>query len=167
MWHSPSQPSAPCCSVERGGHHIGTSSSGSAHMLQQCLSRLKKTLHAAGFGDVYSRLRLGDSVCVCVFFFTLILCPSAARGLLQVFQQEGLEDLRAAMESSQDVQHPPASLAAITAQHKSANIHSGLQAREKRRVQCVLVCGVYVVNVLKQTYGLELVLAVSCLRSWQ
>lgn len=68
-----------------------------------------------------------------------------------MFQQERLEDFRAAMESSQDVQQPPASLATITAQRKSAQIHSGLQARGRERsvCVCVLVCGVHVGNVFK------------------
>lgn len=85
------------------------------------------------YGNVFS-------VMVCVL--TLILCPSAASGLLQVFQQEGLEDFRAAMESSQDVQQPPASLATIAVQHKSAQTRLGLQARgRKRSVVCVgLLC---------------------------
>lgn len=96
--------------------------------------------------------------------FTLILCPGTDRGLSQVFQQERLEDFRALMESSDDVQQPPASLAAITAQ--STQIHSGLedQGREEHTCVCWFV---YKVNVVKSTYGLELVLAVSCLRSWQ
>lgn len=72
------------------------------------------------------------SVCLCVFF-TLILFPSAARSLQQALQQEGLEDFRAAMESSKDVQQPPTSLAAITVQHKSAQILSGLQAWGRKR----------------------------------
>ncbi len=74
----------------------------------------------------------------CVSVFTLILSPGAARGLLQVLQQEGLEDLRAAMESSQDIKQPPASLATITVQHQSAQTHSGLQAQgEEGSVVCV------------------------------
>lgn len=109
----------------------------------------------------------------CVFFFfTLILCSSAEGGLLQVFEQEGFKDLGAAVEGSQDVEQPPASLATITAKCKNAWIHSGLQAWGTERSMCVCVraglgCGVYISNVFKQTYGLELVLAVSCLRSWQ
>lgn len=83
-------------------------------------------------------------VCVCVCAFTLILCPSAARGLLQVFQQEGLEDLRAAMESSQDVQQPPASLATISVQHKSAQTHTlritGSGKNEEYSVCWFVVC---------------------------
>ncbi len=91
-----------------------------------------KTLHVAHISCTH--MVMHTTVCA----LTLILCPSAARGLLQVFQQEGLEDFRAAMESSQDVQQPPASLATIAAQHKSAQTHSGLQARgRKRSVVCV------------------------------
>lgn len=66
------------------------------------------------------------------------------------------------MESSQDVQQPPASLATITEQ--STQIRSRLQDQGRKENECVFV---YTINVLKSTYGLELVLAVSCLRSWQ
>lgn len=76
-----------------------------------------------------------------LFFFTLILCSSAKGGLLQVFEQEGFKDLRAAVEGSQDVQQPPASLATITAKCKSAWIHSGLQAWGTERSVCVCVLG--------------------------
>lgn len=44
---------------------------------------------------------------------TLIRRPGAERGLRQVLEQEGLEDLRAATERRQDVQQPPPSLAAL------------------------------------------------------
>lgn len=76
----------------------------------------------------------------CVFF-TLILCPSTAEGLLQVLEQERFEDFRAAMESRQDVQQPPATLAAITAQHKTAQTHSGSQLSEARGAHCVQQVG--------------------------
>lgn len=80
--------------------------------------------------------------CVLLFFFTLILCSSAEGGLLQVFEQEGFKDLGAAVEGSQDVEQPPASLATITARCKSAWIHSGLQAWGTGRSVCVCVCWV-------------------------
>lgn len=110
------------------------------------------------------------SVIVCVRVFTLILCCGAEGGLLQVFEQEGFEDLRAAVEGSQDVEQPPAPLATITARREGARIHPGLQAWVRERSECVCVglgCGVNTSNVFKATYGLELVLAVSCLSSWQ
>ena len=83
-------------------------------------------------------------MCVCVFVcvFTLILRPSAVRGLLEVFQQEGLEDFRAAMKSGQDVQQPPATLATVAIEHESSRSHSGSQAQlRKRFTVCVgLAC---------------------------
>lgn len=82
-----------------------------------------------------SRFTLG--VCVCVF--TLILCPGAERGLLQVFQQERLEDFRAAMESSQDVQQPPASLATITARNARVHRYTQDYRLEEERGACVCV----------------------------
>lgn len=75
---------------------------------------------------------------MCVYIFTLILCPCTDRCLLQVFQQEGPEDFRAAMESRQDVQQPPASLATVTAQSVSTRIRSGLEAQGGERI--VRVC---------------------------
>lgn len=64
------------------------------------------------------------SLCALV---TLILHSCAARGLLQVFEEEGLEDFRAAVESSQDVQQPPASLATVAVEHRSARSESQAQ----------------------------------------
>lgn len=62
--------------------------------------------------------------------FTLVLCPCAATSLLQVFQQERLEDFRAAVEGRQDVQQPPASLAAVTA--GGARTHGHVQDHKTR-----------------------------------
>lgn len=66
-----------------------------------------------GLVDVRSGALLTQVACVCAF--TLILRSGAQGGLLQVFEQEGFEHLGAAVEGSQDVEQPPASLAAITA----------------------------------------------------
>lgn len=79
------------------------------------------------------------SVCVCVC--TLKLYSGTDRGLSQVFKQERLENFRAVMESSQDVQQPPASVATVT--EKSPQTHSGLQDRVCEEHVCVfvLVCG--------------------------
>lgn len=58
-----------------------------------------------------------------MFSFTLILRSGAEGGLLQVFEQEGFEDLGAAVEGGQDVEEPPSSLATVTAR---CRVHPGV-----------------------------------------
>lgn len=75
--------------------------------------------------------------------FTLILRSGAEGGLLQVFEQEGFEDLGAAVEGSQDVEQPPASLATITAMtqgHTDAPGIIGLGEGAESVHVCVCVC---------------------------
>lgn len=67
-------------------------------------------------------------------FFTLVLRSGAEGGLLQVFEQEGFQDLGAAVEGGQDVEEPPASLATIAARHTQT---PGLQAWVRERSVCV------------------------------
>lgn len=118
---------------------------------------------------------VGVRACMRVCVFTLILRSGAEGGLLQVFEQEGFEDLGAAVEGSQDVEQPPASLATITAMTRGrtdAPGITGLGEGAERVCESVclhagLGCGVKTGNVFEQTYGLELVFAVSCLSSWQ
>lgn len=118
---------------------------------------------------------VGVRACMRVCVFTLILRSGAEGGLLQVFEQEGFEDLGAAVEGSQDVEQPPASLATITAMTRGRTDAPGITglgegAERVCETVCLhawLGCGVKTGNVFEQTYGLELVFAVSCLSSWQ
>lgn len=84
-----------------------------AHIVTSRGLRARQRFHLAG-------------VCACVGVFTLILRSGAEGGLLQVFEQEGFEDLGAAMEGGQDVEEPPASLATITAGHTRSPGITGL-----------------------------------------
>lgn len=82
-------------------------------------------------------------LCVRVCVFTLILRSGAEGGLLQVFEQEGFEDLGAAVEGSQDVEQPPASLATVTAMapgRTDAPGITGLGEGAERVCVCVFAC---------------------------
>ena len=90
---------------------------------------------------------------------TLILHPWTLTGVLKELQHKGLHDVRAAIESCQDVQQPPSSLTTVPAQHTHTTTNwSTTVIKPSGRTWC---------KMKKKSYGLELVLAVTCFITWQ
>lgn len=90
---------------------------------------------------------------------TLVLHRGARAGVLQELQQKRLHDVGAAVESRQDVQQPPSSLTTLPAQ-RNINTNSEL-------AQAWLSSFWTRWKTLRGSYGLELVLPVTCFITWQ